>query len=144
LPRGKGYLEKKFQFIHVDDMARLIAFLVDKSDSAPGLHVLNVAGRGESLTIAHAAAVANAKILRLPGRFICRTVLELLWNLGICAVPPDALPYICGSYTMDTGRLQRLLGGDYERIIRYTCETGLADCFADSHPTAQDRVAAAK
>ena len=34
-----------------------------------------------------------------------------------------------GSYTMDTTRLQRLLGKDFERVIHYTSEGALMDCF---------------
>ena len=34
-----------------------------------------------------------------------------------------------GSYTMDTGRLQQFLGGDYEHVIQYTVEEALRDSF---------------
>src|SRR5438105_1949928 len=102
LPRGKKYLEKKFQFVHVDDMARLIAFIVDKKNSKPGMEIMNVAARGEALTLAQCAEIAKAKIVRLPGKWLCKLVLRLLWRLGISGIPPDAPPYMIGSYTMDT------------------------------------------
>jgi hypothetical protein len=44
-------------------------------------------------------------------------------------VPPDALPYIIGSYTMNTIRLKSFLGRDYETIIHFTIEDALADSF---------------
>jgi len=130
LPMGDSYLHKKFQFVHVDDVARLISFLLNRQETTPGLQVLNVAGRGDSITIARAAEIAHSKIVRLPGKTACRLVLKCLWDLGICAAPPEALPYMCGSYTMNTLKLQELLGRDYENIIRYTIEDGLADSFS--------------
>ena len=53
----------------------------------------------------------------------------MLWKFGISSIPPDALPYLIGSYTMDTSRLQQFLGAEYPRIIRYTIEDALRDCF---------------
>src|SRR6266568_5236231 len=47
----KKYLENRIQFVHVDDMARLIAFILRKTEpEAQRLTILNVAGRGEPLT----------------------------------------------------------------------------------------------
>jgi nucleoside-diphosphate-sugar epimerase len=138
LPMGADYPEKRFQFVHVDDVARLIAHLLRRSEQGAGLHIFNVAGRGEPITIARAAEVAHAKLLRLPGRFACRWLLKVLWDLGICAAPPEALPYMCGSYTMNTHRLQEVLGKDYERIIQYTNESALADSFAEQSAAAHN------
>jgi hypothetical protein len=90
---------------------------------------LNVAGRGEALRFSECAAIAKAKLLRLPGRLACRAVLKLMWKLGISGVPPDALPYILGSYTMNTRRLQQYLGREYENVIRFTISDALADSF---------------
>src|SRR5579864_8240113 len=51
LPYGKKYVDNKIQFVHVDDMARLLAYIVARTDpEARRLTVMNVAGRGESLT----------------------------------------------------------------------------------------------
>ncbi len=52
LPRDPKYLEKRFQFLHVDDMSRLLTYLLYRPDSDPMMTILNVAGRGDSLTIA--------------------------------------------------------------------------------------------
>ena len=128
LPFGQKYLDNNFQFVHVDDVARLILFLL-RRPADPPLVVLNVAGRGPALTMRRCAEIAHAKVTRLPGRLACRLMLRLMWDLGISAVPPAALPYIVGSYTMRTDRLQQFLGLDYERVIRYTNEEALADSF---------------
>jgi len=135
LPFGKAYLQKTFQFVHVDDVARLLAYIVHRPDHSKELVILNVAARGESITYSRCAEIANARIIRLPGRWACRKVLERMWDWGISSVPPDALPYIIGSYTMDTSRLRRFLGDNYPRVIRYTVEEALADSFRDPNAT---------
>jgi nucleoside-diphosphate-sugar epimerase len=129
VPFGKKYLENEFQFVHVDDVARLIAFILAQA-AAEKLTILNVAGRSESLPFGECAALAQAEIVRLPGRIACRGVLALIWKLGISGVPPASLPYILGSYTMKTNRLQRFLGSEYERVIRFTIRDSLLDSFA--------------
>jgi nucleoside-diphosphate-sugar epimerase len=129
LPFGKKNLETRFQFLHVDDVARLIAWLLARPDDRRGTTILNVAGRGEPVTIARAAAIAQQKIVRLPGRWACGAVLRLLWKMGVSGIPPEALPYMMGTYLMDCSRLRQLLGADYERVIRFTVEAALADTF---------------
>jgi len=128
LPFGDRYLENRFQFVHVDDVARLIAYILARPSSAP-MAILNVAGQGDALPFSECAVIAKAKLLRLPGRTLCRAVLKLMWTLGISGVPPDSLPYILGSYTLDTGRLRQYLGNDYEKVIQYTITSALADSF---------------
>ncbi len=138
LPRGDEYLVKRFQVVHVDDMARLIAWILRRPDRGSGGITLNVAGRGDSITIHLAAQMAKQKIVRLPTPRVCRWALALLWKLGISSVPPEALPYMIGSYLLDTSRLRAFLGPDYPDVIRYTTEEALADTFAsesaDAHP----------
>ncbi len=131
LPYGDRYLENKLQFVHVDDMARLLAWLLRRSPEGNRLHVLNVAGRGGALSIRDCARVANAKIVRFP-KSICAFLLEKLWDWEISSIPPEALPYMTGSYTMDTTRLQQLLGSDYANVIKYTVLDALADSFKTS------------
>jgi nucleoside-diphosphate-sugar epimerase len=132
LPRGQKYLEKRFQFVHVDDMARLLVHLLNRPASDPPLTILNVAGRGEPITIQRCAEIAQARIKRAPTRAACRAVFGLLWKLGISSIPPAALPYLIGSYTMDTTRLQHFLGEEYGRVIQYTIEDALRDSFKNS------------
>lgn len=129
VPRGQKYLENRFQFVHVDDMARLIAHLLRRPRAEAALTVLNVAGGGEALPLERCLALAGTKAFRLPGHALCRATLSLLWKLGVCAVPPDALPYIAGSYTMDTRRLREFLGDAYSDVMRYTVEEALVDSF---------------
>ena len=130
LPRGERYLARRFQFVHVDDMARLIAHILRRHDDPSDLLVLNVAGRGDPLPIGMCARIARQKLLRLPGETSCRWLLQLMWKLGVSSVPPEALPYMLGSYLMDTRRLRSFLGSDYEQVIRYTVEEALRDSFA--------------
>jgi nucleoside-diphosphate-sugar epimerase len=131
LPQGAQYLAKKIQFIHVDDMARLLAHIVHKVEpELQRLTVLNVAGRGEALTIAQCIQMANGRLLRVPGKVAFGLVLKLLWTLGISAIPPAALPYMTGQYIMDTSALRNFLNVEYESVIRYTIRDAFADSFA--------------
>jgi nucleoside-diphosphate-sugar epimerase len=130
LPRDPKYLEKRFQFVHVDDMARLLTFLLYRPDSDPMMTIMNVAGRGDSLTVARCAEIAQATIKRTPTKAWFRTTLNWAWKLGLSSIPPEALPYLIGSYTMDTTRLQQFLGADYPRVIQYTVEDALKDSFS--------------
>lgn len=132
LPRDPRYLEKRFQFVHVDDMARLITYLLYRPDSDPMMTIMNVAGRGESVTLRRCAEISQATIKRAPSKAAMRTVLQFMWRFGISSIPPDALPYMIGSYTMDTSRLQHFLGADYPRVIQYTIEDALKDSFKNS------------
>jgi nucleoside-diphosphate-sugar epimerase len=128
LPYGQRYLDNQIQFVHVDDMARLLAWILKREPEARRLTILNVAGRGEPLTFARCIEMARAKLVRVPGKWAMRIVLEFLWKSGISAIPPDAVPYMSGQYIMNTDRLKKFLGDDYEKIIRYS----VADAFADS------------
>ena len=129
LPFGKKYLDNKIQFVHVDDMARLIAWILTREPEAQRLTILNVAGRGDALTFGQCIEMAKARLLRVPGRWGMRRVLELLWTLKISAIPPDAVPYMTGQYIMNTERLKKFLGDDYERVIAKTNAEAFADSF---------------
>ena len=132
LPTGQKYLERRFQFVHVDDVARLLVYLLTRPSGEPRVTTLNVAAHGEPLTIQDCADIAHATIRRVPGRAGCRLVLNTLWKRGISTIPPDALPYLIGSYTMDTTRLREFLGPDYPQVFRYSVEEALKDCFVQS------------
>jgi nucleoside-diphosphate-sugar epimerase len=129
LPFGQQYLDNKIQFVHVDDMARLIAWILKREPEAQRLTILNVAGRGDALTFAQCIEMAHAKLLRVPGQWGMRRVLELLWSWKISAIPPDAVPYMTGQYIMNTDRLKKFLGNDYERVITKTNAEAFADSF---------------
>ena len=128
LPRGQQYLDNKIQFVHVDDIARLLVHILHRDPEAQRLTILNVAGRGEAVTFARCIEMAQAKLIRVPGKWMMRLVLQLLWRQQISAIPPEALPYMTGEYIMNTDRLRAFLGGEYEKVIRYT----IADAFAQS------------
>jgi nucleoside-diphosphate-sugar epimerase len=128
LPRGQRYLDNKLQFIHVDDMARLLKHILQREPEVQRLTVLNVAGRGDPLTFARCIEMAKAKLVRVPGKWAMRQVLSFLWKQKISAIPPQAVPYMTGEYTMNTDKLRRFLGPEYEHVMRYT----ITDAFADS------------
>ncbi|MGA7891596.1 MAG: NAD-dependent epimerase/dehydratase family protein [Candidatus Sulfotelmatobacter sp.] len=129
LPFGQKYVDNKIQFIHVDDMARLIAWILRREPEAQRLTILNVAGRGDPLTFGQCIELAHAKLLRVPGQWGMRRVLQLLWSWKISAIPPDAVPYMTGQYIMNTDRLKKFLGSDYERVIEKTNFEAFADSF---------------
>jgi nucleoside-diphosphate-sugar epimerase len=128
LPRGQQYLNHKIQFVHIDDMSRLIRHILQREPEPQRLTVLNVAGGGEPLTFARCIEMAQAKLVQVPGKWAMRQVLRFLWKWKISAIPPEALPYMTGQYIMNTDRLRRFLGPEYEHVIRYT----VVDAFADS------------
>ena len=120
LPRGKRYLEKQLQFVHVDDVARLLVYLLAAAaDRSAGDHP----ERRRTRRAHHLAALrrncqraSEARPDALPSGLILRA----LWKLGISSIPPEAVPYLIGSYTMDTARLQQFLGEHYPQVIQYT------------------------
>jgi nucleoside-diphosphate-sugar epimerase len=136
LPRGQQYLDNKIQFVHVDDMARLVKHILQREPESQRLTVINVAGRGEPVTFAGCIEAAKAKLWRAPGKWAFRKVLEFLWKRQISAIPPEAAPYMTGQYIMNTDRLRRFLGPEYEHVIRYTIAEAFADSFRESTPIA--------
>jgi nucleoside-diphosphate-sugar epimerase len=143
VPFGKQHLDARFQFLHVDDVARLIAWLLRREDAERALLILNVAGRGAPITLARAAEIARQKIWRMPGRAAMRALLATLWRMGVSGIPPEALPYMLGTYLMDCSRLERLLGSEYQQVIRYTVEDALQETFEQQSATDRtDSVAA--
>ncbi|MBZ5703846.1 MAG: NAD-dependent epimerase/dehydratase family protein [Acidobacteriia bacterium] len=138
LPYGKRYLSNRIQFVHVDDVARLVAHIIRKTEpESQRLTVLNVAGRGEPLTFARCMEMARAKVVRAPGKWAMRLVLKFGWKFGISAIPPEAVPYMSGEYIMNTDRLRKFLGADYEKVMRYT----ITDAFTSSFVPEEQAVA---
>ncbi len=129
LPRGQRYLDNKIQFVHVDDMARLIQHILQREPEPQRLSVLNVAGRGEPLTFGRCVEIAGAKLVRVPGKWAMQKALAFLWKRQISAIPPEAVPYMTGEYIMNTEKLRRFLGPEYEHVIRYTVTEAFADTF---------------
>lgn len=128
LPYGEKYLRNRVQYVHVDDAARLIANILRREPEAKKLTVLNVAGRGEPLTIAECVEISQSKLIRVPGRWACRWMLNYALKRGLSAIPPEIEPYMTSECVMNTDRLQHFLGHDYPDVIRYT----VADAFRES------------
>ena len=137
LPIGRKYLEKEFQFVHVDDVARLIAFILKRPPTARETVVLNVPGKGAPVTLGEAARMAKARVVPLPARIFCLWTLKLMWSLGISGIPPEALPYMIGSYTMDSRRLRAFLSDDFDDVIQFTVVQALADSFRAAEPASR-------
>jgi nucleoside-diphosphate-sugar epimerase len=129
LPYGEKYTTNQLQFVHVDDMARLIAHILRRGPEPDPVSILNVAGRGEAMTFGACVEIARARLVRTPGKWAMRQALQFVWNRGISAIPPEALPYMTGTCTMNTSRLQAFLGGDYLSVMQYTIEDAYRDCF---------------
>ena len=89
------------------------------------------------MTFGQCIELAHAKLLRVPGRWAMRRVLQFLWNWKISAIPPDAVPYMTGQYIMNTDRLKKFLGSDYERVIEKTNFEAFADSFQEELITAE-------
>jgi nucleoside-diphosphate-sugar epimerase len=132
LPYGQKYLDNKIQFVHVDDMARLIAWILSREPEAQRLTILNVAGRGEALTFAQCIQMAHATLRRVPGAWAMRRILQLLWDWKISSIPPDAVPYMTSQYIMNTDKLMRFLGSDYEHVIEKTNQQAFSESFQHS------------
>jgi nucleoside-diphosphate-sugar epimerase len=95
LPSGKKYLENRIQFVHIDDVARLVAHILKKTDpEAQRLTVLNVAGRGTPLTYEQCVSIARAKLVRVPTERLFDLVLQFFWKMRISTIPPDIMPYV--------------------------------------------------
>lgn len=129
LPIGRRYRNNLFQFVHVDDVARLIAHILQRTARDPQLTILNVAGRGEPLTVGECIRRSGNRFLPVPTRALFGAVLNALWKLNISGIPPRVVPYMTGSYIMDTTRLRSFLGNEYEEVIQFTIEQALEDSF---------------
>jgi nucleoside-diphosphate-sugar epimerase len=123
LPRGPQY-DGLYQFMHVEDAARLMAWLCRHYE--PGkLLILNAQGRGAPLRAADIGRIGRVPVWRLPSYKFVGLLYRLFWWLGVSPVPPEAYPYFAGSYVMNTERLERLLGAEYGEIVRHTSEEAM-------------------
>jgi nucleoside-diphosphate-sugar epimerase len=130
LPSGKEYLQNRVQFVHVDDVARIIAFILKKTEpEAQRLTILNVAGRGQPLTYEECITMAKAKLVRVPSEKLFALTLQFLWKMKISTIPPDIVPYMTSDTLMDTLRLAEFLGPEYKDVVRYSVAEAFADCF---------------
>jgi nucleoside-diphosphate-sugar epimerase len=138
LPFGSDYLQVKKQFLHADDFARVIAYILARTEpESQRLTLMNVAGRGEALTMEQCVALAKATLKRVPGKLGMEKLLEYRWNAGISNVRPEFCPYILGENVVATDRLKKFLGPDYESTIHYTNADAFADSFSPAAQAAQ-------
>lgn len=136
LPYRKQYLENRVQYVHIDDMARLIAHVLEREPESKRLSILNVAGRGEPLTIGRCIELSSSKLIRVPGEWACKAALEFAWRRGLSAIPPEIAPYMMGECIMNTDRLRAFLGHDYEDVMRYTVEGAFVESLGSLADTA--------
>ncbi|MBV9179763.1 MAG: hypothetical protein JO356_00505 [Acidobacteria bacterium] len=137
LPSGNQYLEHRIQFVHVDDVARLIAYILRKNQpEAQRLTILNVAGQGAPLTFEQCSQLAKAKLVRVPTEKLFALLLHFLWRARISTIPPDLVPYITSDLLLNTSRLEQFLGSDYANVIRYPVREAFEECFRKDEPHA--------
>lgn len=118
--------ENMFQYVHVDDVARVLQWTLKHFQ--PGqLKIINLAGRGEGVTFAECARLAGTPVVHLPSERWVVALLRVLWTMGLSGMPPQAIPYFLGSYTMDTTRLREEIGADYESVVQFTSREALLD-----------------
>jgi nucleoside-diphosphate-sugar epimerase len=130
LPSGDKYLQNRIQFVHVDDVARLVKFILEKNEpEGRRLTILNVAGRGGPLTYEQCVRLANAKLVRVPSEKFFALVLRFLWNIKLSTIPPDVAPYMTSDTVMDTSRLAEFLGTECGTVLRFSIADAFAECF---------------
>lgn len=130
LPSGDKYLQNRIQFVHIDDVARLVTFILQKNEpEGRRLTILNVAGQGSPLTYEQCVRIANAKLVRVPTEELFALVLRLLWNIKLSTIPPDVAPYMTSDTVMDTARLAEFLGSKYGSVVRLSIADAFAECF---------------
>ena len=66
-----------------------------------------------------------------------KKIVKILGSLEVVTFPEQALPYLMGSCTVDTARLQIFLGSEYRNVIKYSVKEAFADCFRDCVTAAQ-------
>ncbi len=118
--------KNSFQYVHVDDVSRVLQWTL--KNFQPGqLKIINLAGRGLGVTFAESAQLAGTPVVHLPSEKWVVALLRFFWAIGLSGVPPTAIPYFLGSYTMDTTKLREELGADYETVVRFTSRDALLD-----------------
>ncbi len=138
LPSGDKYLQNRIQFVHIDDVARLVTFILKKNEpEGRRLTILNVAGRGGPLTYEQCVRLANAKLVRVPTEKLFALVLRILWKINLSTIPPDVAPYMTSDTVMDTTRLEEFLGSEYGTILRFSIGDAFAECFRQEEAKAQ-------
>jgi nucleoside-diphosphate-sugar epimerase len=129
LPNRGDHLDHRFQFVHVDDGARLVAHIVRRPQLDSRLTILNVAGRGDAVPLRRCLQIAGAGVKHLPGKDLCRRAMRMLWDWGVSDISPRVQDYLLGSCILETAKLRSFLGEDYRSVIQHTCEEALMESF---------------
>jgi len=79
--------------------------------------------------------------VRVPGKWALGLALQFQWQRGLSAIPPETAPYITGECIMNTDRLRKFLGSEYENVMRYTIADAFKDCFASGASAARKSAA---
>ncbi len=141
LPFGKRYLERRLQFVHVEDVARLMVNILHREPEAQRVTVLNVAGRGEPVTMARCLEISGAPVRRVPGKSAMRLMLNWRTKSAAGAITPEAIPYLTGECLLRTTRLKELLGTDYEKVVKYQVSDAFAESFLQASNSPQHSAA---
>jgi hypothetical protein len=83
------------------------------------------------VTGAGIAEIAGVPLWRLPSRIFVQWLYRFVWAIGLSAVPPESFPYFAGSYTMNTDRLEELVGSEYTSLVRHTTREALESIRED-------------
>lgn len=143
LPSGDKYLQNRIQFVHIDDVARLVTFILRKDEpEGRRLTIMNVAGRGQPLTYEQCVRLAHANLLRVPTEKLFALVLRILWKMKLSTIPPDVAPYMTSDTVMDTSRLEEFLGGESRAVLRFSVAEAFAECFRQEDAKVQATPAA--
>ena len=143
LPSGDQYLQNRIQFVHVDDVARLVKFILEKNEpEGRRLTILNVAARGGPLTYEQCVRIANAKLVRIPTEKLFALILQILWKMKLATIPPDVAPYMTSDTVMDTSRLAEFLGSEHSAVLRFSMADAFAECFRHEESKVQATPAA--
>jgi nucleoside-diphosphate-sugar epimerase len=118
------------QYVHIDDVARLIAHILHRGPESKQITILNVAGRGDPLTIARCIEILGCRVIRVPDQWACQLGLRLAWSFGISAIPPEITPYMTGRCIMPTDRLRAFLGNEYELVMRHNVKEAFVESMA--------------
>lgn len=111
------------QYLHPDDLLRLIIWLVEKGPRG-GCSTLNVAGRGPAISQEEATNIAGLPIKRAPGWWARRT-MRRRWEKGLSSLPPESFGLLTSASLVDCTRLEKLLGSDYTQVIRRSSREAL-------------------
>jgi len=115
------------QFVHVDDVARVLLWTLCNFQPSQ-LKIFNLAG-GDPISFGECVRLAGTPLFRVNSTKQIQRLLKIFWTLGLSGVSPNTIPYFLFPYTMDTTRLERELGAESEKILRYSTREAIEDAL---------------